>query len=391
MQTLIELYDECPLENVLGVEVFRPARVVYLFPEKITKLKELQKRLRTYFSHRGIEVEMEFIRARVYDAAAMLQTLRSIVERCPDSAVDITGGTDAVLYAAGMLGAEQPIPAFTYSRKKSCFFDIRNAAFAAGLPCRVTFTVEDCVLMAGGQIREGRMDNAALQRYFPIVEPFFQFYLRYRREWVRLVTFFQRISQADPEQPIPLQVRGSYVVKGERGDQIEAPEEALRELEAIGFLQDLRLDREDGVAFTFRDHMIRFWLRDVGSVLELYVYKACVDAGLFDDVRLSAQVDWEANEGQNAVTNELDVFATRGVSPVFISCKTGEARTEALNELAILRDRFGGKVAKAAVVTAERGGAPLRNRAAELGIQIIDRDDLIAGSIGKQIRRLLDK
>ena len=35
MQTLIELYDERPLENVLGVEVFRPQRVVYICPEGV--------------------------------------------------------------------------------------------------------------------------------------------------------------------------------------------------------------------------------------------------------------------------------------------------------------------------------------------------------------------
>ena len=392
MQTLIELYDERPLENVLGVEVFRPARVIYLCPEKVTKHKELRERMQAYFAHRGISVELEFIRARVFDAMATLQTLRGIVGRCPDCAMDITGGTDAVLYAAGMLGAELPIPAFTYSIRQSCFYDIRNASFASGLPCNVHFSVEDCILMAGGSVRAGRVDNALLEKYFPDVEPFFQLYLRHRRNWVRIVTYFQRISQVGPDSPIPLQVQGSYVVKGERGDRIEAPEEAMRELEAIGFLSNLHLDREEGVSFAFRDHQIRFWLRDVGSVLELYVYKAFVDVCLFDDIRLSVQVDWEANEEQqHAVTNELDVMATRGISPIFVSCKLGEARTEALNELAILRDRFGGKVAKAAVVTAERGGAPLRNRAAELGIQIIDRDDLIAGKLGKQLRRLVNK
>ncbi|MBO4211400.1 MAG: DUF1887 family protein [Oscillospiraceae bacterium] len=392
MQTLIELYDERPLENVLGVEVFRPARVVYLCPEKLTKHKELRERMQAYFAHRGIEVELEFVRARVFDAMATLQTLRGIVAGCPDCALDITGGTDAVLYAAGMLGAELPIPAFTYSIRQSCFYDIRNAAFASGLPCRVHFSVEDCILMAGGSLRTGRVDNGILEGYFPDVEPFFRLYLRHRRQWVRIVTYFQRLSQANPEGPIPLQVRGDYVVKGERGSRIEAPEEALRDLETIGFLKDLQIDREKGVSFAFRDHQIRFWLRDVGSVLELYVYKAFVDAGLFDDIRLSVQVDWEANEQQKrAVTNELDVMATRGISPIFVSCKIGEARTEALNELAILRDRFGGKVAKAVVITAERGGAPLRNRATELGIQIIDREDLLAGKLGKRLRRLVDK
>ena len=93
MQTLIELYDERPLENVLGVEVFRPARVVYLCPEKLTKHKELRERMQAYFAHRGIEVELEFVRARVFDAMATLQTLRGIVAGCPDCALDITGGT----------------------------------------------------------------------------------------------------------------------------------------------------------------------------------------------------------------------------------------------------------------------------------------------------------
>lgn len=391
MQTLIELYDDRPLENVLGVEMFRPERVVYVCPEKVEKNKSIHRRMKSYFEHRGLSVKIDFIRARIYDAGAMLQTLRAVVARWPDCAVDITGGTDAVLYAAGMLGAENPIPAFTFSQKNSCFYDIRNAAFAAGLPCRVRFTVEDCILLAGGSIQKGRMDNSVLAGYFSEIDPFFQIYLRYRRQWVRIVTFIQRLSQTAPDAPIPLTVRGAYTVKGERSDQIEAPEQALRDLEALGFLKNLSLDRDAGVRFTFRDHQVRFWLRDVGSVLELYVYKACVDSKLFDDVRLSAIVDWEADEQQSAVTNELDVLATRGITPVFISCKTCEVRTEALNELAILRDRFGGKTAKAAVVTAERGGGPMRSRAAELGIQVIDLQDLAAGSLAKRIRRLLEK
>ena len=40
----------------------------------------------------------------------------------------------------------------------------------------------------------------------------------------------------------------------------------------------------ESVAFRFRDANTRAWLRDVGSVLELYVYKACLDAGVFNDI-----------------------------------------------------------------------------------------------------------
>jgi len=100
-------------------------------------------------------------------------------------------------------------------------------------------------------------------------------------------------------------------------------------------------------------------------------------------------VDWEGDGSQNAVTNELDVMCTRGVTPVFISCKTCDVKTEALNELAILRDRFGGQIARAAIVTAERGGSPMRNRAGELNIAVIDLNDLKNGRLEKRIRALM--
>ena len=389
MRTLIELYDERPLENVLGVEVFRPRRVVYVCPENVAGDKRVHRQLKEYFRHRGMEPELSFVRTDVYDSESVLRRLRSITEEDADCAIDITGGTDAVLFAAGLLSAERPVPVFTYSRKRNRFYNIRNASFASDLPCDVRFSVEDCFRMAGGSMRTGRVDNRILDRYMDDYDPFFRLYLEHRRDWTRIVTYFQRVSQTAPEAPIPLEVSGPYEVKGERAARIQAPEKALADLEKLGFLLDLQITRGEQVSFRFRDQQIRTWLRDVGSVLELYTYKACLDTGLFDDVRTSAVVDWEENKKDNAVSNELDVMATRGITPVFISCKTCDVKTEALNELAVLRDRFGGQIARAAIVTAERGRTVMRNRASELNIQVIDLNDLQAGRIQKRLETLM--
>ena len=187
---------------------------------------------------------------------------------------------------------------------------------------------------------------------------------------------------------IPLQVECPYTVKGERGSRIDAPAKALLDFEKLGFLSDVQVDREQ-VRFTFADQQIRTWLRDIGSVLELYVYQACLDTGLFNDVRTSAVVDWEGDGRQGNVTNEIDVMAMQGILPVFISCKTCEISTEALNELAILRDRFGGSSAKACIVTTKNCQAITRHRATELDISVIDLSDLKAGKIGERIRSLM--
>ena len=389
MRTLIELYDERPLENVLGVEVFRPERVVYVCPENVAGDKRVHRQLKEYFRHRGMAPELSFVRTDVYDSESVLRRLRSITEEDADCAIDITGGTDAVLFAAGLLSAERPVPVFTYSRKRNRFYNIRNASFASDLPCDVRFSVEDCFRMAGGSMRTGRVDNRILDRYMDDYDPFFRLYLEHRRDWTRIVTYFQRVSQTAPDAPVPLEVFGPYEVKGERAARIQAPEKALADLEKLGFLQDLQITPGEQVSFRFRDHQIRTWLRDVGSVLELYTYKACLDTGLFDDVRTSAVVDWEENKRDNVVSNELDVMATRGVTPVFISCKTCDVKTEALNELAVLRDRFGGQIARAAIVTAERGRTVMRNRASELNIQVIDLNDLQAGRIRKRLESLM--
>ncbi len=386
METLIELFDRRPLENILGAEVFRPKRVVYICPEIVARSNALQKQMRVFFKRRGLQTELVFFKADIFNADAVLVLLRTILTRYPDCAMDITGGTDAVLFAAGLLSAEANIPVFTYSRRQNRFYNIRHADFAEGQLCSLRYKVEDFFLMAGGSVREGRVNNDALAGYLSDFDPFFRVFLQFRRDWTKIVTYLQRVSPPGADGSVSLDASGPYTVKGERGTRIDAPEDALRAFMDLGFIRELQITAGESVSFRFRDGQIRSWLRDVGSVLELYVYKVCLDAGIFDDVRLSVIVDWEGENKANSVSNELDVMCCRGVVPLFISCKTCDVKTEALNELAVLRDRFGGEMARAAIVTAERGNARVRNRASELNIQVIDLGELTADKLRQRLK-----
>ena len=391
MKTLIELFDERPIENVLSAEMFRPERLVYICPENVFNDKQKHLKVVEYFKHRGIELELVFLKTKFYEMNAILELLRETVKKYPDCALDVSGGTDDALFAAGRLSAELNLPVFTYSRKRNKFFEISGAPFDGEVNCDVSYNVEDFFLMAGGSMHMGRVDNSVLEKYMDDIDPFFELYLRNRRKWQAVISYLQRVSKADSEGYYSLDVEGSYTVKGDRGRKIEAPEKVLREFEDIGFISGLTIDRGNSVSFSFRDSQIRTWMRDIGSVLELYVYKACIDSGEFNDVRTSAVVYWEGYDSrqENAVSNELDVMCAKGVVPVFISCKTGSVQTEALNELAILRDRFGSNMAKAAIVTAEKGGGAMRNRASELGITVIDINDLSSGNAVKRIKNLM--
>ena len=61
MKTLIELYDDRPIENVLGTEMFRPQETVLLCPPEIESTKTLKRSLEEYFRYRGCKVKLTLV------------------------------------------------------------------------------------------------------------------------------------------------------------------------------------------------------------------------------------------------------------------------------------------------------------------------------------------
>ena len=389
MDTLIELYDERAIENILAPDMFRPQRIIYLCPREIAQSRNRQEKLKTFFRRRGWEPELTFLETSLFKADRILRQLLAIGKEYPNCALDVTGGSDAALFAAGMFAAQTGAPAFTYSRKKNRFYDISGAAFANDLECTLSYSVEEFFLMAGGTLLPGRVDNEILSGYLKDFDPFFACFLRFRRDWPDIISYIQKISPAEHGQTPPLSIQGKYTVKGDHGSRNSANEAALEEFARVAFIRDLEIVSGETVSFRFRDTNTRSWLRDVGSVLELYAYKACIDAGIFNDVISSAVVRWDDTLGHASVSNEIDVMAARGVVPLFLSCKTSDVKTEALNELAILRDRFGGKGAKAAIVTTEPCNAAARHRAAQLGIAVIDLEELKGGQLVQRLKVIM--
>lgn len=389
MDTLIELYDERAIENILAPDMFRPERIVYLCPAELSQDRKRQEKMRSFFLRRGWDPELIFMESSLFKTDRILRQLQAIYEKYPDCAVDVTGGSDAALFAAGMFSCKTGTPAFTYSRKQNRFYDISGAVFADNVTCTLSYSVEEFFLMAGGTLLPGRVDNTILSKYLSDFDPFFECFLHFRRDWTDIISYIQRVSPSEYGQEPSLYIQGKYTVKGDHGSRNTVNEDALRELARIGFIKDLKIVRGESVSFRFRDSNVRTWLRDVGSVLELYSYKACIDSGIFNDVISSAVVRWDEVLGHGSVSNEVDVMAARGVIPLFISCKACDIKTEALNELAILRDRFGGKGAKAAIVTTEPCNAAARHRAAQLGIAVIDLEELKSGQMAQRLKVIM--
>ena len=373
MKTLIELHDERPIDNVLATEMFRPEETIFICSPEVAADRVYRAALEKYFRVRNCPVKLTFVPVSLLDAVQVAERLQQVLDTHEDCAIDISGGTDATLFAAGSVAGSTPV--FTYSRGQNSFFEIRHAPFAHDCPCTIRLDVESCFLMAGGTLLPGRGDNEKLRTMLNRIDRLFAVYSEYRRIWNRQVSYFQRISDAGDED---LRADGPRTAKADN-THVTADRGLLRALEKAGLISGLEVT-DERVSFRFQDETVRFWLRDMGSALELQVFRACLAADCFDDVVLSAVVNWNgAEKAGTGVTNEIDVVAVRGVQPVFISCKTCEIRTEALNELAILRDRFGGKGSRAVIVTSAAAGKSrqqMRRRAAELGIEVVEWNDI---------------
>lgn len=384
MKTLIEIYDDRPIENILGTEVFRPEETILLCPPEAAANKRLKENIAEYFRYREIATRLTIAQVSLLDAGKIEAQLLKIFETHQDCAIDISGGTETALFAAGAVSGNLPV--FTFSRRKNRFFEVRNAPFARDLPCTVQLSAEACFKLTGGKLLPGRENNEEIKKRIPMIDRLFRVFGKYRRVWRTQITYIQKISSSEPGE---LLARGGHTVRTEQGS-ISVNPDLLQDLLRNQIIRDLHIT-PDTVSFAFPDETVRFWLRDIGAVLELQVFRACLEAGCFQDVVLSAIVNWEGLDSQrNTVTNEIDVVAVNGIWPVFISCKTNELRTEALNELAILKNRFGGDGSRAIIVTsapATRSRSLLCRRAAEMDIAVIEWNDLQTGRLIERLKK----
>ncbi len=383
MKTLIELFDDRPIENVLATEVFQPEETILLCPPEVESAHKIKETIERYLAYRHCTTKITMIMVSLLDSSKVEKQIRKILESHPDCAIDISGGTESALFAAGRVCTD--IPVFTFSRKRNTFYEISNAPFARNLPCPIELNTQACFMLAGGKLLPGRENNDDLKTRIPQIDLLFSVFRKYRKIWRNQITYFQKISSSEPGC---LTAGGNHTVTAEQ-NTVTVNINLLSDLNDTGLIQDLRMSG-NRIYFRFPDETIRFWLRDIGSVLELQVFRACLASGDFQDVVLSAIVNWEGSDSQrDTVTNEIDVVAVRGLWPIFISCKTSEIRTEALNELAILRDRFGGQGSRAIIVTsapATKSRSYMRRRAAELNIEVIEWEDLPTERLIERIR-----
>ena len=137
----------------------------------------------------------------------------------------------------------------------------------------------------------------------------------------------------------------------------------------------------------------RHLLKNIGSWLECYLYIEMQKSGLFDDVKMSAVIDYLERGGNCPISCEIDVVGIQNNRLILISCKSNKVETEALNEIKVHNLSFGNFLSRAAICTMDDLNVKnpiVFRKAKEYDVAIIDKTAFAHKSVALVLNKILE-
>ena len=356
--TLIECFDISVAKNIAGCLHLRPEKVVFLGqdPQMFAQVE----RYRRFFSAQGIsaKVECRFTDTACVDgvAAVLEDILRKETDTC---VIDVTGGDERTLIAVGMVLAgldevrRQQVKLQKFDAVTGAVQDCYGAAsLAFGHP--IDLSVKELIALGGGIVHPASEQPETY--YTPRdMAPLWRIVSREPKKWnhrVSALGAFESRADSKTQVFLPLnQIRDSFANFETR---LELARELLDQFRENGIIHDQ--SRAEYFEYSYSTPLNRYCTLREGNALEVKVLleaRALEEDGkpFFSDCQMGVHIDWDGVVHGNypkvpETRNEIDVLVTRGLTPLFISCKNGDVDEEELYKLQTVATRFGGRAAR---------------------------------------------
>ena len=386
--TLIECFDiEC-VHNVMACLRLQPEKVIFLGDGQ--RMEGTMTRLGRFLDNRGLKTRLMPYHVRMDRMDDITMVLRNILRKEDDYIIDITGGSEELLLAVGLVLGEMDkdrrsrieVQKFDPVTGKTLDAD-GNGKILTGN--EAALTVAEVIALHGGIIHPESQQPGHHYRPGDVL-PLWNAMCADRKEWNKAVMALNEFeARCDSDHEIYLrleELHGSV-------NQFRAKEDRmwwlLEKLSSCGVIDD----RSSGEVFHYRylDPLLHSCAQKAGNLLEIMVLlqaRACKLDGesYFDDCQMSVSIDWDGVVHQLTqqipdTSNEIDVIATRGLVSLFISCKNGEIGEEELYKLTTVASRFGGCYARKMLVATDlerKSPSSVRaflQRAKDMGIYIV--------------------
>ncbi len=401
MKVLIELFDTEQIFNYIATLVFKPDKVYFMGDGEIMgancrrKAEKLarMKNLNTKFLYKFVNPDnFPLLRSKI---AEIIEDEKKLGNEC---VIDVTGGRDLALVAAGYLmslGAE----IIRYDPQNKVFRNLSNGETS---PAEIKLSCEEVITVAGGTVYSNTHNLSFSDKEWDIIKNIMTVYFEKRDVWTKFVKYLQRISKKEGEKVGDRLWIEAPATFNADGKNFSANSEIMAELEKTGAISDFYFSRKDNkVEFRYKSSEIANLLVNEGVWLELIIYSTVKNSDMFTDSDTGVKFIWDIPDSGNSLSdllsdntprNEVDVMAVNGIKPIFISCKTRAPINEDLNELYAIREHFGGELACAVLATTKHveNESPIYERARAMGIEIIHEHDLDFGTAKNKLTKLCE-
>lgn len=385
--TLVELFCQETLKNVITALAFRPERLVMLVDTGAQYSDAYENTIRTLRA-RIPELMISYFEADCNDPDCIAEALDALYAKYPDGVFDFTGGRELLLLGAFAFARRHDAPMVHIDLPRKRLMNLNRCEELEGGFTMPELTLADHLNM-NGAFFDGVGHVLMEKEQEPAVRAFCQQVMRNQTRWRKQCNYFQ--AAASGLEGLHVDAPVTFVAANR--SRVTCDVDYLYQLQDIGFLQNVQ--RQNGrVQFDFVNETFRSYLTDVGVWLELYTYLLLRDTGLFKEIYMSVKVGWgdQADEYKGTAYNELDVVACNGLETIFISCKTSTPEPGDFNEIQVYAKKFGGSFGKAVLCTSNElghGFVGMHTRAKDLGAAIIDRSDLRDGRAVRMLQELM--
>lgn len=385
MTTIIELFDEEQLENI-AAHYFFPDIPLIFFGNEDTMTPERQAHVRRFLALRQCQWQPEFYVINPYRIEDIIIEMEKILSARQDSfVIDITGGKEIELVAMGILAERHQLPIFRLDIRRARLLSVFGVLAPQQKP--LAMSLEEMAVLHGGCIASSE------DMLFPSTADMQRDVCRLWRLCAHAAGYLGTVTNVFNH--FASSTNGLYVRK--QGGLSRHQQDMLQQMERLQLIEQLKYARHR-LSFRYRDELSKRLLTKTGQCLELFTRLAAEYSGCFDDVGQGVLLGWE-NELQSYreytnTKNEADVILQRGLTTIFISCKSGDVKKEALYELDVVAQHFGGTYAKKVLACNRLSGLynaaeSLRARAKEMDITIIENVyELTLDTYAKRLARL---
>ncbi len=380
IKTLVELFDICQLENVIAGLKLCPEKIIYV-GLKAAMSKRRQNSIVNFYKKKGINAEISFEDIKENNLQDAIDKINSILDNNEDCYFDLTGGSATFHAAVGAVSASREVKLFRFDVKKSKFVDVLNCRTPLKMS-NVSMTINEALKLNGTSRVYSHLDIEwdLSERFKRDVDSAWNIICDNYGNWNSHTNAFNYIlSHSEENEPLFYKFYGD-------AEAIGLDKIIMEELEAYGLISELEFE-SDKLSFRFKNLMIKQLLNKAGNTLEVMCYILLNEIkeelpGLYEDISVSVNVDWDGDihsefDSIKDTRNEIDVMVMTGVRPVFISCKNGVVKKEALYELSTAAKHYGGKYASMVLVSTKKPDdlikyKYLEQRARDMRINLID-------------------